>query len=259
MSRIYVYKLIDPTTSLPFYVGKGKGNRMYHHEKYHSAKHHTTHNNKIVKNKIAKLHRNGQRVRYQRYWCSTEEQAFNIEKLLIERYGRRDNGSGILCNMTRGGEGVSGHQRSQEWRMAAKRRQHTNSRGYDQYTMDGTYIKTYETVNDIRNDITIKLDTSALSLCVNNQIKSMDQYRWTWKGVNLLDWPERKSRAGCVVAASKTVFQRDTTTNAVINSFPSITIAANSINKHPNTLKGALDVVGKRGPATAGGFIWTTY
>lgn len=30
----YVYNLIDPRDNSIFYVGKGKGNRMYKHEQY---------------------------------------------------------------------------------------------------------------------------------------------------------------------------------------------------------------------------------
>ena len=41
----YVYHLIDPKTNLPFYVGKGRGDRMFHHEKY-------VKNNRIVDNKF---------------------------------------------------------------------------------------------------------------------------------------------------------------------------------------------------------------
>ena len=29
----YIYKLIDPRTGKPFYIGKGKGNRLHQHEK----------------------------------------------------------------------------------------------------------------------------------------------------------------------------------------------------------------------------------
>jgi hypothetical protein len=32
MNNYYVYHLIDPETQLPFYVGKGKNGRLYHHE-----------------------------------------------------------------------------------------------------------------------------------------------------------------------------------------------------------------------------------
>lgn len=34
------------------------------------------------------------------------EQAYELEELLISEYGRRDNGTGILCNLDDGGAGV---------------------------------------------------------------------------------------------------------------------------------------------------------
>ena len=33
MKEHYVYALIDPVNRIPFYIGKGKGNRMYQHLK----------------------------------------------------------------------------------------------------------------------------------------------------------------------------------------------------------------------------------
>ena len=36
------------------------------------------------------------------------EQAYELEELLISEYGRRDNGTGILCNLDDGGAGVKG-------------------------------------------------------------------------------------------------------------------------------------------------------
>lgn len=40
--------------------------------------------------------------------CETKELACELEVLLISEYGRVNNGTGVLCNMTEGGEGVIG-------------------------------------------------------------------------------------------------------------------------------------------------------
>ena len=46
----------------------------------------------------------------------TEKQAFSLEKYCIALYGRINKGTGILRNLTDGGEGASGANRSQETR-----------------------------------------------------------------------------------------------------------------------------------------------
>jgi hypothetical protein len=43
-----------------------------------------------------------------------EELALFIEEEFITKYGRRDLGTGVLTNLTNGGDGVSGFVRSEE-------------------------------------------------------------------------------------------------------------------------------------------------
>ena len=45
-----------------------------------------------------------------------EETAFDYEQRLILTYGRKDLGTGLLRNMTNGGEGVAGWVPDEEWR-----------------------------------------------------------------------------------------------------------------------------------------------
>jgi len=99
-NEIIVYQHIRLDTNKIFYIGIGKKKRAFDI---------LTRNNywkKIVKKanyKIEILHEN-----------LTWEEACDIEKNLIKKYGRVDNKTGILCNMTDGGEGRYNSKHSKE-------------------------------------------------------------------------------------------------------------------------------------------------
>ena len=99
---VYAYLRDDQT---PYYIGKGINRRAY-----------TAHKRKNGSDMLPKdisrikiLHEN-----------LSEKQAFDLEKELILDYGRKDLGTGILRNLTEGGEGnrKTGYKHSEETKLA---------------------------------------------------------------------------------------------------------------------------------------------
>ena len=94
--------------NIPFYVGKGKDRRYYiEGHLYKDAA------NRLLKNKIRKVGVENVQI-YFLHKDLTEKEALQQERYWIKYYGRRDLGTGTLCNLTDGGEGTSGHIHTNE-------------------------------------------------------------------------------------------------------------------------------------------------
>lgn len=113
----YVYCLIDPRNGLPFYIGKGKDDRMYDHEKIVS-KGIVPNNNSFLFRKIKKIKNKGLSIIYKKIYENLDDKsALAIEIDEIKKIGRNNIGRGPLCNLTDGGEGNSGKIISEETKL----------------------------------------------------------------------------------------------------------------------------------------------
>ena len=84
----YTYAYLREDGS-PYYIGKGKGRRI------------SSHSGRLIKPPPKE-----RRIYLKK--GLTEQEALDHERYMIALYGRKDIGTGILRNLTDGGEGVSG-------------------------------------------------------------------------------------------------------------------------------------------------------
>lgn len=105
-NEFYVYVYLNPLNeNKPFYVGRGKGDRVFHHLRPSSLSRHSYKNHTI--NMI--LRETGIVPPIAFYAENlTFEESCRIEMELISKYGRADLGNGTLTNLTDGGDGLSG-------------------------------------------------------------------------------------------------------------------------------------------------------
>ena len=123
----YAYLREDGT---PYYIGKGKGRRIFNKENRTSCS--------VPKDKrrIIFLKQN-----------LTEEQAFIHEIYMISVFGRKNNGTGILRNLTDGGEGFSSAAMKEFWE---KRRQKKLNEWREKYDRNMEWRnKNYEFFNNL--------------------------------------------------------------------------------------------------------------
>jgi hypothetical protein len=140
----YVYILLDPRKPgiydygnnrilnfEPFYVGKGKGSRLYCHEKTALKK---LRNKRSLKenhklNKIKNIINAGLRVISKKVKTNlTEKQAFLLETKVIVFIGRSDLGKGPLTNHSDGGEGPSNPSEKRRKRLSRAAKQQAKNR-----------------------------------------------------------------------------------------------------------------------------------
>ena len=120
----YVYAYLRETDLTPYYIGKGKGKRLYQRHSVTVPNDHT---------KIMIIAEN-----------LTDREAIDLEIELIKQHGRKDTNTGILYNHTDGGDGAAGHIKSSE--TIDKHR--IQLKGRVSWTKDGKSIRSIECPGD---------------------------------------------------------------------------------------------------------------
>lgn len=97
MQQYYAYVYRDED-GIPFYVGKGTKHRAYDHLKRPGSN--------FFGNKLKKMLLENKQPDIEIINAINEDHAYFLEECLIQVFGRRDLGTGTLCNLTSGGDGI---------------------------------------------------------------------------------------------------------------------------------------------------------
>ena len=181
-NQFYVYVYLDQRKSgkwyygdevfdfQPFYVGKGTNNRDIQHLCPYmlSCK---THKSSTIKSIIKDT---GQLpIHYRIYENISQQDATDIEIDIIKQFGRRDLGTGILCNHTDGGDGSHNLSPYSRRRISA-----LHKKKIYQYSLDGAFIRKWKSLMDVEEEMMI--NTSNIPETVRRNGTS-NGYIWSYK------------------------------------------------------------------------------
>lgn len=234
----YLYQHIRLDTNEPFYIGIGT---KYNHRKdYTRAKAKGKQRNNLWRGIT-------QRVDYivEILFESDDYEFIKTKEIeLVKRYGQIIKNNGTLCNLTDGGDGTKGHNKSNQWKPMYL------------YTKDGVFYKEFKNIPECANFLNCAKKTIGVSYNKNHLIKGFIIKDYKVDNVeSILDIKEK-----LVLSKSKVIYQYDKDIN-FIKEWSSTSeasrvlgISGGHIRECANGSKTAN--YGKNIRKTAGGFIW---
>lgn len=160
--------------------------------------------------------------------CKKEE-LFEKEKYWIKYYNTYSNG----YNETEGGEGVTKANRIK----------------INQYSLNGKYLKTFDSITDAIIELGKEYSGSQISLVCKGKRKSAYNFQWRYKK----DFPDKEDIEPIQVVdkTRKEIYQYDKNNN-FIKSYENITIASKETGIGRTSISNCLNGYSK----TAGGYKW---
>lgn len=135
-----VYKHIRLDTDTIFYIGIGKNVKRPYSKNYRNNYWHNVVNKAGYKVEIL-------------FEDLTWDEAVMKECELIKKYGRLDNKTGILVNMTDGGDGVNGYKHTEEWKSANSIRNKNKVISEEQKAIIKNYMKNRVITNEFKTNV----------------------------------------------------------------------------------------------------------
>ena len=191
----YLYRHLTLDSSIPFYVGIGMKRKLHSatiESEYERAYVTTTRNNfwKHIVNKHG-------RIVEILMETSNKDLIYNKEKEFIKLYGRRDNNTGILCNLTDGGENFLNLSEEAEKNRRIKiskaltlrvRKVETcikiSEAKYKPIYKCDKYFNILEEFSSITEAAkSINLTISSISKCLKNGKYTAGSYKWKYKSI----------------------------------------------------------------------------
>lgn len=227
----------------PFYIGKGSGKRLDSHLIDSSLKR-ISFKNSIIK--AIKKDLDEVPLHYKIYENLSEEEAFFIEKELINHFGRLDIKTGILANHTNGGIGAN--------KIFLPKERKLIQQDIYQYDLNGNFLNKWESVKEAQEKLGINLMNLSTTIKRNG---TLGNYYWSYEFLG--NKIEKRIKFQMPIKYNL-VEKIDINSNEVLETFSSVREVVEKLNYPKRAVNKIIACsLGQQGMKTYRGFKWKVY